>query len=79
MAEVAVEVTATERHVVAVGQAEGLAGAESVAEGAQHAGLADPRLAGDDGVSAFLDAVDELADDASLAVGQPELVVFDFL
>src|SRR5688572_13651066 len=61
---------------MAVGEADGLV-AEGVAGGTGNAGLAGTGLAGDDGVLALLDTLDEVADDALLARGQPELVVID--
>jgi hypothetical protein len=66
MAEMAIEVAPPEGHVVAVGEANGLA-LEGAAGGARHTGLARARLTGDDGVLAFLDAFDEVAHDALLA------------
>src|SRR5436190_11544708 len=63
-AKMAVEVAATESDVVAVGHADGLGG-HGVTEGTQDAGLADARLAGDDGVFFLVDAFDELIDEGA--------------
>src|SRR5690606_17025132 len=79
VAEVSIEVAATERDIVAVGQTESLVGAQSVPQGTQDTGFAHPGLTGDDSVLPFLDAGDELLDDVAFALGQPELVVVDFL
>ena len=50
---------------MAEGEADGLV-AEGVAGSARHAGLARAGLTGDDGVLAFLDALDEVTDDTHL-------------
>jgi hypothetical protein len=77
VAEVPVEVAPAEGNVVALGQPQGLVGTERVAQGTQHAGLADAGLAGDDSVFSLLDTGDELVNQAALAIGEPKFAVFD--
>ena len=78
VAEMAIEVTTTEGDVVAVREPDRLS-AERVSCGTQDTGLAHAGLAGDDGMLALLDALDEVAHDALLAGRQPELGIVDLL
>ena len=77
-AELAVEVAAAERGVVAVGQAEAGLG-QALAQRAQHAGLADAGLAGEQHRGALAERLDELVDDGLLRGRQPEVGVGDLL
>src|SRR5258706_6571922 len=77
-AELAVEVAATERGVVAVRESEASL-RQSLADGAKHARLADPGLTGEQyGLSVF-ERLANFIDERHLRRGQPQLVVGDFL
>ena len=66
MAELAVEVAAAERGVVAVGQPEA-GGRDAVAQRAQHAGLADAGLADEDDGRVLVERLEQRVDDGELA------------
>src|SRR5689334_14856240 len=70
VAEMAIEVATAEGDVVAVREPDRLS-AEVVTYGAQNAGLAHAGLAGDDGMLALLDALDEVAHHGLFAGRQP--------
>jgi len=73
-AELPVEVPATERRVMAIGQAKAL-GRQHVAQSTQHAGLAGAGLASQDDAFAGLHGFDELLDERFLARWEPQLVI----
>ena len=73
-----VEVAAPDGGVLAVDESE-VGGGQGVAQGAQHAGLADAGLAGEQGAGAGVHGVGEVLDQGELGRGEPELVVADVL
>jgi hypothetical protein len=74
----AVEVAATERRVVTVG--EPVAGlGEALPERPQDAGLPDAGIAGEEDGGVLGDGLAELVDDAGLRSGEPEIGVGDLL
>jgi hypothetical protein len=78
MAELAVEVAATERGIVAIRESEA-GGGDAVAKRAQDAGLADARLADEHDRGALVERFEQRIDDDLLGGWQPEVAVEDFL
>src|ERR1700729_1196262 len=77
-AEMAIEVSASDGRILAVDEPE-VGGSEGVAQGAQDAGLADARLAGEQSAGASVHGVGEVLDERELGGRQPELGVGDVL
>mgnify|MGYP000253507637 CR=1 FL=1 len=77
-ADVAVEVAPSEGGVVAVGEAEARS-RQTLAQGAEHAGLADTGLAREQDVAALGAGLDEAVEHALPRGGDPELLVGDVL
>jgi hypothetical protein len=78
VAELAIEVAATERGVVAVRELE--AGRrDAVAQRAEHAGLADTWLADEDDRGALVERLEQRLDDRELGRRQPQLGVGNLL
>ncbi len=78
VAEVAVEVAASEGGVAAVGESEAGLG-EVASQGAQDAGLADAGLAEQEHALALGEGLLDIGDERGLALGEPEVGVVDLL
>ena len=76
--ELAIEISATERGVVAVGKTKAGLG-QAMAQGTQHAGLASARLASEDHGGVLIDGFLQLVHHGLLRGWQPEVSVGDLL
>jgi hypothetical protein len=77
-AEMAIEVSSPDGRILAIDESE-VGGGEGVAEGAEHARLADTWLAGEQSAGARMHGFGEVLDEGELGRGQPELGVCDVL